>query len=62
MLSDYETTTLGAAVGVLKCQFRDTLVVYIGRWSSIAIYTYILVYKYTQVSYPNMIYLYTPTE
>ena len=51
MLSDCEYTTLGAAVGVLKCHFGDWLVVYIRCGSSIAIYTYILIYKYTQVSY-----------
>ena len=36
MLSDCEYTTLGAAVGVLKCHFGDTLVVYIPCGSSIA--------------------------
>ena len=48
-LSDYGTTTPGAAVGVLKYHFGDRLVVYIRCESSIAkcayIY-YINIYKY----------------
>ena len=50
-LSDYGTTTPGAPVGVLKCEFGDTLLLYIGCGSSIAKYFKDIVYKYIQVSY-----------